>query len=67
MTPYGNFYNGENVIVLFGMTASKSQVLNAASDNGDGGTLIDLRPFGGGTIELKYFSSQDLDESHFLL
>ena len=62
-----DFYNGDNVIILLGMNVSKSQVLGAATDNGDGGSYIDLRPFGGGTITLWYVSPDDVDESDFLL
>ena len=60
-------FNDGDVIVLLEMNVSKSQVLSAASDNGDGGTWIDLRSYGGGTINLWDFPLQDLDESDFLL
>ena len=56
-----------DTIVLLGLGVSKSQVLNAASDNGDGGTWIDLRQYGGGTISLWNFPLGDLDASDFLL
>ena len=71
-TGHGNdiiedFADGQDTIVIRGLGISKSQVLGAASDNGSGGTRIDLTPFGGGTITLWDFSVGSLDESDILL
>lgn len=64
----GDFSPGDDTIVLknFGRISSKSQVLNAVSARGSG-VLIDLRPFGGGTIELEGVSRGELRASDFLL
>ena len=61
-----DFHDGDT-IVLRDMGVTKSQVLNAASDNGDGGVRIDLRSHGGGTITLWGFPLEDLDASDILL
>ena len=57
-----------DTLVLLGLGVSKSQVMNAAAsdDTGDG-TRIDLRQYGGGTINLWGFPLGDLDASDFLL
>ena len=62
-----DFTDGEDTIILVGLGVSKSQVLSAAFDDGGGGTWIDLRQYGGGTISLWHFPVEDLDESDFLL
>ena len=62
-----DFADGQDTLVIRGLGISKSQVLSAASDNGDGGTRIDLRPHDGGTIDLWDFSIGSLDESDILL
>ena len=62
-----DFSNGDTIVLRGLGSISKSQVLNASSDNGDGGTWIDLRQYGGGTINLWNFNIGNLDASDLLL
>ena len=64
-----DFEDGNDLIVLFGLsTLSKQDVLDHASAGDDGtGVHIDLTGFGGGTIDLHGLHRDDFDASDFLL
>ena len=63
-----DFWKGDNVIVLLGLSISKQDVLDHAWAWSEGtGVHIDLTSFGGGKIDLHGFRRSDFDASDFLL
>ena len=63
-----DFWKGDNVIVLLGLSISKQDVLDHAWAWSEGtGVHIDLTSFGGGKIDLWGFRRSDFDASDFLL
>ena len=63
-----DFTNGDDVILVLGLSISKQDVLDHASAWSEGtGVHIDLTSFGGGKIDLWGFRRSDFDASDFLL
>ena len=61
-----DFANGSETILLRGMNVTASDVLANAESRSEGTRVwIDLTSFGGGTIDLRNFSIDDLDASDF--
>ena len=61
-----DFANGSDTIVLKGLGVSTTDVLSNAEPRSEGTRVwIDLTGYGGGTIDLRDFSIDDLDASDF--